>query len=138
MEATIAKKSITKIQAEAIFDEAYEAGMNAGNTAGVIPMIVGSPSTPFGNDVDMTKQTYFVEGGVCGFAWVKIRPARGNFVAYLKSLEKYEKSNAYDGGYNYWVSGFGQSMQRKEAFAQEFAEVLLKYGIDAHAQSRMD
>jgi hypothetical protein len=135
--ATVAKKTITKTQAKKIFKQAYEAGMKAGNSVGVTPMIVGSPTTPLGNDIDYTKRTYFVEGGVCGFAWVKIKPARGNFVAYLKSLDKFP-SNAWNGGYDYWVSEFGQSMQRKEAFAGAFADVLRGYGINAYAQSRMD
>ena len=44
-------------------------GMDAGRSVGVSPMIVGSPSTPLGNDIDYSKKTYFVEGGVLWFCW---------------------------------------------------------------------
>ena len=45
---------------------------------------------------------------------------------------------AYEGGYKYWVSVGGQSMQKKEAFAYAFAEVLQKHGLTVYAGSRMD
>jgi len=130
------KKTLTKSECARIYKKAHEAGLIAGETAGVIPMIVGQPSTPFGNDVDYSKPTYFVEGGVCGFAWIKISPARGAFVNYLKSIEVGSKS--YTGGFDIWVRGFGQSLQRKEAYAQAFTEILRENGINAYAESRLD
>jgi hypothetical protein len=130
------KKTLGKRECARLYKEAHEAGLTAGKNVGVVPMIVGEPSTPFGNDVDYSKPTYFVEGGVCGFAWIKIFPARGAFVNYLKSIEVGSKS--YTGGLDVWVRGFGQSLQRKEAYAQAFAEVLRENGINAYAESRLD
>ena len=130
------KKTLTKTECARIYKEAHEAGMVAGENVGVTPMIVGTPTTPLGSDIDFTKQTYFVEGGVCGFAWINISPARGAFVNYLKSIDAGHKS--YYGGYDVWVNGFGQSMTRKEAYAGAFAGVLRSYGINAYAQSRLD
>ncbi len=34
-----------------LFESAHEAGLKAGHEVGVSPMIVGSPSTPFGSDI---------------------------------------------------------------------------------------
>ena len=67
-----------------LYEKAHLAGMRAGNGEKVTPMIVGSPSTPLGSDIDPSKPTYFVEGGCCGFAGVVIKPARGKFVSLLK------------------------------------------------------
>lgn len=74
----------------------------------------------------------------CGFAWVKIRPARGPFVAYLKKIGVGDK--AWNGGYDIWnPSGdHTQSMDIKEAGAQAYAQVLRKYNINAYMQSRAD
>ena len=74
----------------------------------------------------------------CGFAWVKIRPARGSFVTYMKKMYIGHKSDS--GGYiipN--PSGdYTQSMLIKEAGADAYAQVLRKYNIDAYTQSRAD
>jgi hypothetical protein len=128
------KKALTKTQCYDIYVEAYEAGVKAGNEIGVPKFIVGD-SIGLSNKIDYSKPTY-VLNGLCGFAWVKIYPARGAFVNYLKSRNIGDKS--YNGGYDIWVSEFGQSVDRKNAFAQAFAEVLKKYGINAYGQSRLD
>lgn len=135
-QVTEKKKTLGKRECARIYKEADAAGHAAGQSAVPTPMVVGTPTTPLGNDIDYTKKTYFVEGGVCGFAWVNISPARGAFVNYLKSIDAGHKS--YYGGYDVWVRGFGQSLARKEAYAQAFAEVLRSYGINAYAQSKLD
>ena len=38
------------------------------------PMMVGEPTTPLGNDIDYSKDTWLVNDGVCGFAWINIKP----------------------------------------------------------------
>jgi hypothetical protein len=75
----------------------------------------------------------------CGFAWVRIRPARGKFVAHLKELDA-GRIDAFKGGFVvYDPSGNGtQSMNAKFAGANAFAEVLRANGINAFAESRMD
>ena len=119
-----------------LFEDAHEAGLKAGREVGVTPMVVGSPSTPFGSDIDYSKKTYFVESGVCGFAGVVIKPARGKFVSYLKGLDKGYKH--YYGGYYVPVREFGQSLTRKEAYARAFAKVLDEEGLKCYVDSRMD
>ena len=68
--------SMSKVACEKLLERAHLMGMDAGRAASVTPMIVGSPSTPFGSDIDYSKKTYFVEDGACGFAGVVIKPAR--------------------------------------------------------------
>jgi hypothetical protein len=128
------KKALTKNQCHNIYVEAYEAGLKAGNEVGVPKFIVGD-AIGLSNEIDYSKPTY-VLNGLCGFAWVNIKPARGAFVNYLKSRNV--GSKGYYGGYEIWVSEFGQSVDRKQAFATAFAEVLRKYGIEAYGASRLD
>ena len=120
-----------------IYEQAHAAGMAAGNGCTPTPMVVGQPTTPLGNDIDYSKETYYVSDGVCGFAWINIKPARGKFVKYLKDNDIGRKDSYY-GGYTIWVSGFGQSLDRKSAYARAFAEVLNENGLKAYAMSRMD
>ena len=124
------------VREEKLLEKAHLMGMDAGRSVGVTPMIVGSPSTPFGNDVDYSKKTYFVESGVCGFAGVVIKPARGKFVSYLKSIGIGNKH--YYGGYYVSVREFGQSLTRKEAYASAYAKVLSEVGMSCYVDSRMD
>ena len=40
-----------------LFDRAHHAGLRAGHESTPTPMVVGSPSTPFGSDIDWNKST---------------------------------------------------------------------------------
>lgn len=75
----------------------------------------------------------------CGFAWVKIRPARGKFVNFLKA-HSIGKTDTYEGGYTIWnPSGNNtQSMDAKYAGARAFADVLKDAGIKCTPYSRID
>lgn len=128
------KKALTKNQCHNIYVEAYEAGLKAGNEVGVQKFIVGD-AIGLSNEIDYSKPTYVMDG-LCGFAWVTISPARGAFVNYLKSRQV--GSKGYYGGYEIWVREFGQSVDRKAAFAGAFRDVLAKYGINASVGSRLD
>jgi hypothetical protein len=108
---------------------AHKAGIKAGNEAIPTPMVVVNDSTQEVVDV--------VDDGLCGFAWINIKPARGAFVNYLKARE-WGSRDEYYGGYTIWVSNFNQSVTRKYAYARAFAEVLNQYGIKAYAASRLD
>lgn len=80
----------------------------------------------------------------CGFANVKIRPARGRFVEFLKRVGI--GSRAYRGG---WYVGYydimgdhplshTQSMDIREHACSAFADVLKRHGMDAYMESRAD
>ena len=120
-----------------LYNEARIAGLEAVRKCTPTPMVVGEPTTLFGNDVDYSKKTYFVADGVCGFAWINVKPGNSPFANWLKKTDK-GKSSHYEGGVTIWVSEFNQSMQKKECYAQAFADVLRKSGIRAYAMSRMD
>lgn len=121
---TITKKNI---EHGLNFENALAEGIQAGKEVVPVPMQV------IGSD-----RSYIVEGGVCGFAWLEIRPARGPLVTYLKKSGQgyYDR---YNRCYVFPMNGyFGQSMTRKEAMADRMAEYLRKYGYNVYANSRID
>ena len=128
--------SMSKVACEKLLEKAHLMGMDAGRRVGVTPMVVGTPTELFGNEIDWDNSTYHVSDGGCGFAGVVIKPARGKFVSYLKSLGMGYKH--YYGGWYVSVREFGQSMTRKEAYADAFAKVLTEEGMSCYVDSRMD
>ena len=108
-----------------LLKQAHEAGYAAGLAAAPEPMtVVGE------------QEEYYVPDGICGFAWVNIKPARGKLVTYLKKQGIGHKS--YYGGYDIWVSDHNQSYDRKMAHAYAMAEVLKENGVNASPQGRVD
>ena len=120
---------------KAIYEEAFEAANAAADACMPMPMVVGQ-AVGFSNFM-VPGTMEFVADGVCGFAWVKIRPARGEFVKFCKANNIGYRDD-YAGGYLISMRQGNQSMQRKEAAGRAFAAVLVKHGIKAHMQSRMD
>jgi len=119
-----------------LFESAHEAGLKAGREVGVTPMVVGTPTELFGNEIDWDKSTYHVSDGVCGFAGVVIKPARGKFVSFLKKMGLGWKH--YYGGFYYTCREFNQSLTRKEAYCEAFARVLGDAGLSCYVDSRLD
>lgn len=111
-----------------IYNLADKAGKQAASECTPVPMAV---TTEGGRLIEV------VNGGVCGFAWVKISPAMGEFVSYCKRM-KLGRTNDYCGGFDIWISAYGQSMELKSAYAAGFANELQKHGINASAHSRID
>ena len=105
---------------------AEKAGRDAAETARIDPMVV-----------EDGQKNYFVADGVCGFAWINIKPGNCGLAKYLKN-EKKARPDSYYGGVTVWVSDYGQSMQKKEAYAYAYAQVLRTDGYNAYAASRMD
>jgi hypothetical protein len=126
----------TNREAAAIFREAQAAGLAAGNAAKPTPMVVGTPTSFLGGEIDYTKRTYYVPDGVCGFAWVTIHPGNSSIARHAKRLGI--GSKAYGGGVSIQVWEYGQSMDRKSSHAGAYADVLQKHGVKAYSQSRMD
>jgi hypothetical protein len=131
-----AAPKMTKTQYRALWKRAKEAGEAAAKACTPTPMIVGTPTHPLGNDIDPTKRVYYVPQGVCGFAWISIHPATSGFVRWMKSQGIGRR--AYGGGWQVWVSGYGQSMEKKSAYAGAVAAVLQEAGFKAYGESRMD
>jgi len=109
-----------------IVDKAYQAGIEAGKNAMPIPMYVIDQGIPIDR----------IDDGACGFAWVTVRPANSSFAIWAKKQGIMRPM--YGGGVTYWVSSFGQSVDRKAAFAGAYAKVLRENGIQATAGDRLD
>ena len=124
------------VKEEKLLEKAHLMGMDAGRSVGVTPMVVGTATDLFSSEIDYSKPVSVVNDGVCGFAGVVIKPARGKFVSYLKSIGMGYKH--YYGGYYVPVREFGQSLTRKEAYAEAFAKVLGEVGMRCYVDSRMD
>jgi hypothetical protein len=125
---------------KALYESAHEAGLEAVKRATPTPMVVyesvGLSDTPKPGG-----KSWVVPSGLCGFAWINIRPATSSFVKYLKS--RGIGRLAYGGGWSIWVGGLfsdarDQSVEYKEAYAYAFASVLREHGIEAYAGSRLD
>jgi hypothetical protein len=153
---------------QAALADAYDRGLAAAAALTPRPMVVGTPKNLMGSllggddgGFDPNEPIYFESEGVCGFAWVTVRGSTP-FQNWLKGRVKTEypasaalrhvegrhfrdtsavnpPDRGYHGGTSVWVGGFGQSMQRKEAFAEAFADRLSEVeGVTAYAGSRMD
>jgi hypothetical protein len=130
--------SFTASQARKIFEEARVAGRAAGVAATPKSMVVGTPTTLLGDDIDSTKPTYYVPDGVCGFAWVVIRPGNSSLARHAVKLAIGGSGGRGGGGVSIWVRDHDQSLERKNRHARAYAEVLGAYGVTAYAESRMD
>lgn len=108
-----------------LLNKAHEAGMAAGEAA-----------VPRAMTVSGGGRDYYVPEGPCGFAWIHVPNAKGPLVRFLKNASIGHKN--YRKGWDIWVSAFGQSMDRKVAYAAAYAKVLNEAGFDAYADSRMD
>jgi len=125
---------------QSILDEAEEAGRQANLNFNPVPMVVGTAKDIFSNEIDYSKETYFVADGVCGFAWISIGAANHRFAKWLVQTGKARKD--FDkGGIRISITQYNQSMQRKEIHAEAMAKVIknrvsgLKY---CYANSMMD
>lgn len=124
--------------------DAHEAGMRAGEAANPTPMLVGTPRNLLGSlmggddgGFDPAQPVYRIDDGVCGFAWVNL-PGTSSFAKWLKATGQ-ARVDSYYGGVTVSVHQFNQSLTRKEAYANAFAQVLRDAGIQrVNVGSRMD
>lgn len=120
----------------AVFAKAEAAGKAAAEARVPVPMLVVEHANPLDDSSPVVRRYPPVMGGVCGFAWINIHPGNGSAARFAKKFLGARK--AYEGGMQIWVGAYGQSMERKEAYAHAYAEVLQAAGIKAYAGSRMD
>ena len=119
-----------------MFDYAHQKGLEAGREHKPQSVVFGSPSTPLGDDVDLSKPYDVVDDGVCGFAWVRILPGTCQAARFAK--EKWNGRKGHPSGVSVFCHEFNQSMERKYAYALAFATVLCDYGFLAVPEARMD
>ena len=122
-----------------LYDLADAAGHAAATRAKPTPMVVTQHENPM-DESSPVENSWYVSEGVCGFAWITLRPGTHSFVKWM-SKEGLSRS-AYGGGHQIWVSGYNQSMDRKFAYASAFAAILTEAfagtKVEVYAQSRMD
>jgi hypothetical protein len=122
----------------ALHTKARIAGMQAADACTPTPMVVERHANQLDDSSPVVERYAPVRGGVCGFAWVNIKPGNSSFALYLVK-NGIARKDSYYGGVSVWVSEFGQSMERKAAYAAAYAQVLRDAGIErVYAQSRMD
>lgn len=132
---------MTKAQAQetnlqSIYDGADHAGKLAAENKTPSPMVVSRHASPL-DDASPVVESYYVPSGVCGFAWVQ---SKGN-TAFGKFLLRngYARRDEWKGGVCIWVSDYGQSYEKKLAYAAAFANYVSKAGIKGvYADSRLD
>jgi hypothetical protein len=119
---------------KAIWDEATKAGLDAGQKCTPTPMVVRDANLLTDKPLP-GGQSCHVSGGVCGFAWISFK---GNtpWARWAKTNARARKG--YPSGMRISVQEFGQSMERKIAYAEAVVQVLRKYGIEAYSDWRMD
>ena len=111
---------------QGLIERAHAAGMKAGIECMPIPMAVVD---------ELNGQLWRVDDGACGFAWVSFA---GN-TAFGRWAKKQGIARPHwPSGLCVWVSEFGQSVDRKAAYAGAYARILNDAGIAAYAGSRLD
>lgn len=111
---------------EQLWEAAHVAGHAAAEACRPVPMRIWAEGGG---------QVWNVPDGVCGFAEVRF-PGNTAFGRAMKKAGIARPTGR--GGLYVWVSDYGQSLARKEAYARAAAEVLVAGGVKAWAESRMD
>ena len=121
------QRQAREAQFAADWNAACAAGVRAVDALSVTPMLISG-----------REGSYLVEGGPCGFAQVEVRPRNSPFAKWL-IRQNLGRSSDYQKCVYVWVSDFGQSMQRKEAWADAVAAFLTAKGYSGvSSSSRMD
>lgn len=142
----IAAEKKERLERYRYFEEVWYKAVTAGNKAAetVVPptMIVSQHAnqlddcSPIVNHWLKKSLEWAEPEGPCGFAEIRLPKGNTSFAHWAKKNAGFRKH--CHGGLFHWVSAFGQSMVRKEAFARSAVGVLVDNGIDAYAYSRMD
>lgn len=119
--------------------KAQAAGRLAAEASVPTPMVV-SEADGLSDRPKPGGKSWYVSEGVCGFAWIVVKPGTSSLARWLK--KEGLASKHYYGGVSHWISGYGQSMTRKEAHARAMVEVLREelpeYADGIYSGSRMD
>ena len=108
-----ADKSALTVLASDAFKAAHSAGIAAGIASKVEPIgFVTGMHCP--SDTEL----HYISSGVCGFAWIDVKGARG--LMRQAFIDAGFDESAYKGGLSFWVGAFGQSYDRKSAYSDAF------------------
>lgn len=140
--ATHTGPSKTEINSR-IHADAHDAGMKAGEACNPTPMIVFERHNPFDDKSPIVNTWEPIASGVCGFAWINIRPGTCSFARWASKQPSLMGAGtlahkSYYGGVDIWVPFFDQSLEKKSAYASAYAKILNENNIQARSMSRMD
>lgn len=128
-------KTMTIPQCEALYDKANDAGLAAAKEV-ELPQFLITETNAFGEQKENAKQ--YIMNGLCGFAWVSIKPANMKFAKWMVQNAGARK-DSYAGGVRFPIFGFEQSIDKKAAYAGAFAGVLQDAGMKkVYMDSRLD
>ena len=116
--------------------EADTAGQKAAAECMPIPMVVVERANPLDDTSPVVREYAPVMDGVCGFAWVKLYDGNSSFARWAARNAGFRKG--YRSGLEMWVGGYGQSYERKYAYALAYAGVLQSKGLRAYGDGRLD
>lgn len=118
--------------------EAKAAGEKARNECIPTPMFVQERANPLDDNSPVIKRYAPVMQGVFGNAWVTINPANSSFAIWARKNAGFRSGSAVCiMGRCYLYLSIG-SMEKQEAYARAYANVLRNHGIEAFSGSRMD
>lgn len=120
------KRKLTGAQFQHIYDAAHEAGYTAGKRA--------IPNSKFLAQPNGAK-LWIEPRGECGMAWIAFS---GNTPWSKWCNEQGICDNDHPRGKRIWVHHFGQSYERKLAYAKAFAQTLKDNGINAFSCGMVD
>jgi hypothetical protein len=136
--STTKRKRATDAQLHALFAAAGRAGAAAVAKINPTPVQVVQTADPFDPTSPVVKRFAPMTGGVCGFAWVTIRPGNSRLARFAKKHYG-ARTDHYAGGVRINISQYGQSFERKAAFADAFAQVFRDAGYErVWSGSRID
>jgi hypothetical protein len=120
---------------QSVYDAAMRAGQEAGDKHTPRPMVVSQHSNPL-DDNSTIQEQWIVNSGVCGFAWVIVKPGTSSFARWL--VKQGLGGKHYYGGVRIWIGDYRQSYEKKVAHAGAMAKHLQNVGIRAYSDSRLD
>lgn len=108
---------------QALWSKALAAGQKAFEDAKPTPMVVTQHANPL-DDNSAIEQAWYVGEGVCGMAWITIRPGNSSFAHWAKKHVGARK--AYYGGLEIYepIGRSSQSYDRKTAGVGAMVEIL--------------
>jgi len=119
-----------------LYKEACMAGVKAAKETVPTPMQVIERENLLDDSSPIIK-SFLVSEGLCGVAWVNIKPGNSKFANFLKKNDLGLRDSYY-GGVRITIFTHNQSYERKMIHAQAMAEVFVKHGIRAYADGRLD
>jgi hypothetical protein len=120
-------KKLTEQEMALLAQRAEAEGRNRAYDCTPTPMLVRQHSNMLDDNSPVVKEYAPVMGGVCGFAWVNIKPGTSRFARWLKKSGLARTDN-YDGGVTMFIHEYGQSYELKQAHAHGMANYLREQG----------